>query len=114
MSESIRAKLVLGGLSVGELFGFLRHRIGCVEVSSSTGKRKMFHFWSVDPWLREGDLNFYDHWGPGKPEPEIGFPIGTEVSVRGGEVLFDHNGEKFRLTLYEHKPIDPVKEILGS
>ena len=114
MKDLLAKKLVLGGLTLGDLCGLLAHRISVIEVhmlpSGPGGRRRVasFMYWELTEAL---DLYHEDISG-NDPEPEMRFPLDTEVKVQGNKATFTDDGEEVHILFFESKEIDLAESIV--
>lgn len=108
MNDLLAKKLVLGGLTLDDLCGVIAHRINTIEVrtlpSAPNGpsRRSTFRYWELTDHL---DLYQEDAYG-NDPEPEMRFPLETEVKVQGNKAVFVDDGEEVQIIFLESKEIE--------
>lgn len=114
MNNLLAKKLVLGGLTLGDVCELIAHRIDVIDVhmlpSGPGGRRRVasFRYWELTEAL---DL-YYEDISGNDPEPEMRFPLDIEVKVQGNKATFTDDGEEVQILFLESKQIDLVESIM--
>lgn len=107
MNDLLAKKLVLGGLTLGDLCELIAHRIDVIDVHMSRSVAS-FSYWELTEAL---DL-YYEDISGNDPEPEMRFPLDIEVKVQGNKATFTDDGEEVQILFLESKQIDLVESIM--
>ena len=117
MNDLLAKKLMIGGLTLGDVCRLIECRIGSIEVqmrpSGPVDRKRIcsFRHWELTEAL---DLYYEYTTFDNDPEIEMRFPLDIEVKVKGNKVEFMDDGEKIQILFLESKEIDLAASIMGD